>query len=359
MSEQNEDTLATEDIQARVDELLREIDAQAEAVEARMTDEQADEDGLSGPVGDQGELAESDLDDQVEKLIEQANPPEDGEPPADAARAQEATDDEETEAAEAPAAEAPTEEAAEDSSDDDELDEQVDEMLRKVASDDTDEETPESGAEPEGTRAIEETPEAPAETPSEDAAPTEPSTDVDSTEEDVEDAGEEALAKSLAGAADAPAADEESSPAEDEPAPEKAPEAQATSDALDEELAAEADQTLEGEIEAVELGEEVVAFGDDTDLPEETPETPTAGEAAADESTVAEAPSELPSETHPSGGASGPGVLARLVAAVVGVLHALSRPLDRLTARQRDTIGWVALNLLFIAVCVWLVILLR
>ena len=336
MSEHNEDILAAEDIQARVDALLKEIEAQTEAVEARMGDGDGDEEPLLGPLGDEGGLAEGELDEQVEKLIEQANPPEEGETAAADAPAEESPKDE------APAVEAPpTDDAGGDEPADEELDGQVAEMLREAESD-----------EGEQTPAAEETPEAPAASPDETEQPAEPAVEPAATEdESPDDTDEGALAKGLAGTGEAP-------PAEDEPAPESAEASPASSDGLDEELAAEADQTLEGEIEAVELGGEEIAFGDDTDLPE----TPATASDAGDESDAeASAESADSPEPSPASGSAdrGPGLLARVAAALVGALHLLSRPLDRLTARQRDTIGWIALNLLFIAACVWLVILLR
>ncbi len=332
MSEHNEDILAAEDIQARVDALLKEIEAQTEAVEARMGDGDVDEEPLFGPLGDEGGLAEGELDEQVEKLIEQANPPEEGETAAADAPAEESPKNE------APAVDAPpTDESDGDEPADEELDGQVAEMLREA-----------EGDEGEQSPAAEETPEAPAASPDETEQLAEPTATEDESPDDTD---EDALAKGLAGTGEAP-------PAADEPAPESVEASPASSDGLDEELAAEADQTLEGEIEAVELGGEEIAFGDDTDLPETPATSSDAGEASDAEAPAESA--ESPEPSSPSGSADrGAGLLARVAAALVGALHLLSRPLDRLTARQRDTIGWIALNLMFIAACVWLVILLR
>ena len=48
-----------------------------------------------------------------------------------------------------------------------------------------------------------------------------------------------------------------------------------------------------------------------------------------------------------------------IVAAVATGLRVLSSPMERLTVKQRDTIGWIALNIVFLAVCVWLYTLLK
>jgi hypothetical protein len=41
------------------------------------------------------------------------------------------------------------------------------------------------------------------------------------------------------------------------------------------------------------------------------------------------------------------------------VLTPMARPLTKLDPKMRDTVGWVALNTLFIAICLWLFLILR
>jgi len=313
MSEHPEDTLQTDELEAQVAELLRQIDEQAEAVESRMRG--GDDDGAAAlapgqAIGDAGaDAAVRDLDDQVERLIEEAN--------------------------------GPSDEA---------LDEAVDDLIEAAQPEGAEDEPEATAADPAET--------APAQgvAAGEAAPPDEPEASEAALDEETAVPEERATEPaSPTDATDEALDDEELGAPASGPESATAPEA---SDELDEALAAEADATLEGAIEEVDLGETdpEPAFGDDSELPEDlaapavrekpvpSPEGEAAGAAAAETGTAKPAR---------------PGLLARLVAFAVGLLHALSRPLDRLTPRQRDTVGWIALNALFIAVCVWLVLLLR
>jgi len=53
------------------------------------------------------------------------------------------------------------------------------------------------------------------------------------------------------------------------------------------------------------------------------------------------------------------GRAAAVAALLTRSVDALARPFDRLSPKTRDTIGWIALNTAFLAVCVWLYVVLR
>jgi len=139
----------------------------------------------------------------------------------------------------------------------------------------------------------------------------------------------------------------------------EAPESPSPQDeSLDDQLAAEAeeaiDHELQGEVETVDLSGAGVAFGDDSELPEE-PEVKSKAEPAP----AAAAADALGQEDAPSKGLPLIGWFTQVVELVMTAAYALSAPLQRLSPKARDTLGWIAINILFIGFCTWLVLLLR
>ncbi|MFG0256330.1 MAG: hypothetical protein ACF8GE_00330 [Phycisphaerales bacterium JB043] len=157
-------------------------------------------------------------------------------------------------------------------------------------------------------------------------------------------------------------------------------------EALDQRLANDAQQELEGDFETVDGEFESFDFSPETsdaaepaapaeasteppvveeDAPtSETPDAPeepgaheTHEEVTDEQSDVSERPAVRLSEmlSHPVIERAG-GALRRASTPVADVL---SMPLRRVEPRIRDTVGWVAINTLFIALCVWLFLLLR
>ncbi|MFG0275395.1 MAG: hypothetical protein ACF8QF_10095 [Phycisphaerales bacterium] len=145
-----------------------------------------------------------------------------------------------------------------------------------------------------------------------------------------------------------------------------APRASGSIDELDAELAAAADEELAGEFATMDdLEGEAVA--PESLGPDPTPEPAPAPEPVA-------APVEPVKERSPAPAAQAEPASTPLAEAVQEAapeahrprrsliepaLRVLAAPLARLTPMQRDTIGWVALNTLFLAACVWVFVLLR
>ncbi len=130
---------------------------------------------------------------------------------------------------------------------------------------------------------------------------------------------------------------------------------------LDDALAAEADDAIShevaGEIETVDL-EEALETRDAIEAEAES--APTVVEEVSDEAEAESASGvvEAENETADEGEAS-TSFGARLLAVLTAVGRLMSKPLERLSPRARDTLGWIALNALFLAACVWLFTLLR
>lgn len=346
MSDHTEDSLQTDALEAEVAELLDEVEKKAVAVEARLgagddpeVNELLDEVGAASAAAaalDQDVDAliaeaerqvapESERDEEVEALIEavasEADPTTSDAAPEPAA---DAVADREPEPEPAPTAESETVAAP----------------------------APEAEAvhEPDAGAEVEADPVA--------VAPVdEPAVEASDAELVVEDAGD---------VPEAPGADE-SSPAPlgevmdptDEidlsaPAPPAKPDSPAETGALDDELAAEADDAIgseiAGEVETVDLGEALAAH--DTEVAE------VAEAAAPPPEEVAATATTEPVESAAQEPAAPARWLMLLAAAATG-LRLLSSPMERLSVRQRDTVGWVAINLAFIAFCVWLYTLLR
>ena len=331
MSDTPDNTLHTDELTAQVDELLEEIDRQAVAVEARMGDEVGLSTEVQGIVADTG-VSEPVADEPVAK------------PEARAVDRVEVPDGERA---------AVEREAL------------VGQLLEE--------------GETLAPAVEEDVPAVDAETD-----PVDPVTDLDA---DVEALLQAAEGESAAAEAEAPATELDDdlealieSVSEDVPAveaeitevavvekevtevePAEALESAPSVEELDEELAGEAEDAiehqLEGEIETVDLGAviEQEALGDDSDVPE-----PAAAVVAEPVAEVA------PAVESVRKAVAAPAVDSKAKNAVGSVVHlvesaflAMSRPVAGLSPKQRDTIGWVALNVLFIAVCVWLVVLMR
>lgn len=147
-----------------------------------------------------------------------------------------------------------------------------------------------------------------------------------------------------------------------EPEPASAPtgefEAPPSIDDLDEALASAADEDddfdLEGDFEESSSVIEVAS-------PVPTPPTPTAAAAHPPVVAPAEEASDVESATEePAAKPAKPKVdtAALVVSAIEKPARLLSAPLRMAPEAHRDTIGWIALNTLFLAVCVWLYVLL-
>lgn len=188
---------------------------------------------------------------------------------------------------------------------------------------------------------------------------------------DAPDAGLDEQVDELAASMDEPVEDEPADPddapeaAEPESAPPpEAPDASPTPeeppapepqsiDELDEALAHAADEELDGDIHA----------------PEEAPPAPTP--AAVIEPQTSQQPEPAPPPAQQASPAPEPEPEPAQDAAAptlppspwrrwgAAILRLLALPLSRLTPTQRDTIGWVAMYTLFLAMCVWVYALLR
>ena len=371
MSDRSEDSLQTEEIEAQVAALLREIDLQAEAVEARMRGGDDAEPAAvpSGPLDDSGvgfaPAPAGDLDDQINQLISAASPPEtqdteDASPaePADVALEDDsAALDAEVEAlledSQGEASEVPADPSAPDDPD-------LSALTAELATEDADDTQDRSDPQAEPDAAADPDLEPTAADP-EDADP-----DPEDLESLLHAAG---IPPGETDATTDARTDPEVPEAIAEGVPESIPDPLSDSDPapvssddtgieeLDAELAAQADVAIEGEIETVDLSD--AAFGDDSELPVAAPTprppTPSPGPAAP----VAAPADEASGEPAAGALAKLSGFFHALLAIVLAALRALSRPLDHLSPRQRDTLGWMALNVLFLALCVWLVLVLR
>ncbi len=354
MSDTPEDTLQTDELTAQVDELLEEIDRQAAAVESRMSDEDDLGAELAGILADTG-VVESPVADSMTV------------PEADAAPAIETE-----EAAEPGKAESEPEAIGHDALVEQLLEEA--ESLTPPAADTVP--SDEQIAEPVDVNAnepltdldvdvealLQETEIQSESSPADEPPPTASDLDddiealIESVSEDAEQEEANVPGEVVAGAAaEETVAESERPLAEsDEPVP--------SVEALDEELAAEAEDAiehqLEGEIETVDLGAviEQEALGDESDVPE--PVASIVEERAAQEPEPV-AKQVTATEPTPAADSKTKNSIGSVLFLSEKALAMLSRPLAGLTPRQRDTIGWVALNVLFIAVCVWLVVLMR
>lgn len=316
MSDQTEDTLPTDALEAEVAELIDEVERTAEAVEARLGDADEAVEQVLEELGDAEEPEEPTLDDDIAALI---------------AEAERRTG----------------------------VNPEIDEIDPGIL------ETPQAGTEAHLDDVSADTKTAPEVEDAEDAeavlAAIEENVPAEASEEDpgdvdpdVEAIVEEAVADAAAVTEGPKAATE--APAQPEPVAAES-DADAADESLDDELAAEADDAIgteiAGEIETVDLGEALAAGAAAEVAVEETQSEPPV-EAASDDAVVEPAEAAEPGEPAPTL------TLASRAAALLGTaISLLSSPLERLSVKQRDTIGWIALNVLFLAVCVWLYTLLR
>ncbi|MHC4975519.1 MAG: hypothetical protein ACYTF7_02800 [Planctomycetota bacterium] len=146
-------------------------------------------------------------------------------------------------------------------------------------------------------------------------------------------------------------------------------------EALDQKLSEDADSELEGDFETLDGDfESFDVSGQTSPAPSPGVVSAPAPEASSVAPVAPEAPSEPEETVAPSVPAGGASVVPRrsllahpAVARLFGVGRrvaepagdVMSLPLRRLSPSVRDTIGWVAINTLFIAACVWLFLLLR
>lgn len=196
-------------------------------------------------------------------------------------------------------------------------------------------------------------PKAPARAP-EAAPPADESLDAAVDALVAESVGAEAEAPPDASDADEPVAAPE---AHAEPAP------SGSIDELDAELAAAADEELDGDFSTMDdLEGEAVSPESIATAPEAQPEPEPVSEPDP-EPVAARAPAPVEPahspEPAPAEEAPAPEPKPARRSWVAPVLRVLAAPLSRLTPMQRDTLGWVALNTLFLAACVWVFVLLR
>ncbi len=352
MSDHTEDTLQTDALEAEVAELLDEVEKKAVAVEARLG---AGDDPVVNELLDEvgaASAAAATLDQDVDALIAEAERQthagaahdEDVDALIEAVETEVAAGagadaDNGADVAPEPTTEADTETTAAEPVPEDEIEPEA---------------APETEPEPEPEVEAEvevEADAAPSEEPSVESIDASDTTDTTDEAAPEEPTAEETASKPLGEVMDPSDEIDLSAPS---PSPDAAPEPEGVPGALDDELAAEADDAIgseiAGEVETVDLGEALAAH--DTEVAEVTePATPTPKEVAVADSAEAV-------EENAQAGAA-PARWVMLLGMLATSLRLLSSPMERLSVRQRDTVGWIAINLAFIAFCVWLYTLLR
>lgn len=367
MSDQTEDTLPTDALEAEVADLIDEVEHKAEAVEARLGDE---EDATVAQMLDELDAAPEaeapTLDDDITELIAEAerrtgtNPEIDEIEPSVAATPEpEAEPEVEAQVTDEPDAAALVDEAP-------------------AAEAVVPPEPGDSDGYPASAEAVDEgdiEPGPAAESPQSNEPPNDEDAEVEALLAAVDDAqpsegnagGVDPVVEELINETATEVASGESTPPDAEsPVPVDAPETTTPSgdadESLDEELAAEADDAIgseiAGEIETVDLGE-ALAAGSAAPAPSaEAPRVPAPADVPPQSPTEEPAPSEPEAQPVPAAD-SEPAGSGRVVVLFAALLGLLARPLDRLSVKQRDTVGWIAINMLFLAACVWLYTLLR